>query len=734
MRLLILLLVTCLLLGPTSGATAEPPSPGGPATAPLVVMGWGGNAFGTLGDPTASETRDVAGFVVGPGGSGRLDTITTIAVGQYHVLALDRNGTVWAWGYNQHGTLGDNDMPNDSDIPVQVLDAEGDDPLRDVVAIAAGTNHSLALKADGSVWSWGWAGDGALGDGTFEETGRDLPVQVKDESNVGTLADVVQIAAGFDQSLAMTADGAVYAWGSDEYGQLGNGLPLADSAVPTRVKDTAGTGFLAGIKSLAASSWSSFALTTAGQLVGWGYNNEGQLADGTVEDRALPVAAKGVNGSGTLANVKSFDAGSYHSLATLSDGTALSWGYNYFGQLGTGSKTDRHLPGSILDGGEPIKDVVSVRGGSYHSLAMRRDGTVWAWGRDLSGQLGNGPVNLDQVEPVQVVTAAGPLTSVVGIDSGVDSDSSFALARTATASLKAPATTRSRTIGVTFGGASVFGIDGYYIGESPVPPSATSDGWLATPPVAYTIQSPGDGTKTLYAFTRDGQDYVSPAAMASVRVDTTAPTISFRVPRFSGSKLAKVTLRGADAGGVAGYMVKSNAGRPTASSRGWKSTPPATVPLTGRDGTKKLYAWVKDAAGNVSATGTATTMLDTKKPGVAITAPARNAKIERLGAIAGRATDAKPGSGLKTLRAAIQRKVGSACSWWVPRTGRLVAGPCGAPRWFSIPLKERWTRNIGLDTAGSYTLYAEATDRAAHRTRTTRAFAIRGDGSPPASR
>lgn len=730
MRWIAILLFAGAMLGRPIATIAESPDPAGPATAPLVVLAWGNNDEGQLGDGNRPSDGDSARVVRGPGGIGHLDTVTAISAGAYHALALDRDGTVWSWGYNAEGQLGDGNMPTRQELPIRVLNSTGEAPLNHVVAIAAGSYHNLALKDDGTLWAWGDAGDGQLGDGQTA-TNQDLPVQVKDEAGTGVLTDVVQIAAGYDHSLAMTGDGAVYAWGDDGEGQLGNGLPHTESSLPVRVRDSSGTGFLSGVKSLAASAYASFAVTNSGGLVAWGYNDEGQMGDASITQRDFPVVVKGMGGNGALASIRDISPGTYHILAALNDGTALSWGYNNYGQLANGTLSDdRFVPGAVLVGGDPMKDVVAVDGGYYHGLAVRKDGTVWAWGRDSDGQVGNGATTGEQTEAVQVKNSDGTfVTNVIDVSAGVDSYTSYALARTATAKLKAPATTRSAAISVTMKGSSVFGVDGYFIGESPVPPSADSDAWLSTPPVAYTIQKPGDGVKTLYAFTRDAEDYVSPPAIAKVRLDATAPGISFELPPFTGDKQTSLKLRGSDAGGVVGYMVKSSPARPSARAAGWKSTAPKTFNLTGADGVKKLYAWVKDAAGNVSQTKSDTTVLDTKPPGVTINTPAQGAKLGRLRTIAGRSTDARAGSGVKTQRAAIQRKQGAACSWWDVKTEKLVAGPCGAPKWFSLPAAERWAKEIGeLDVAGSYTLYVESVDRASNRSRATRSFAITAGG------
>lgn len=391
MRLIPILLLLCAAFAGRTMVAAESPTPSAPAGAPLVVMAWGNNDHGQLGDSNYPTDTNLAGAVRGPGGVGRLDTVTAISAGEYHALALDTSGAVWAWGYNAEGELGNGDMPTQQEVPVQVLDAAGNAPLDHVVAIAAGTFHNLALRDDGTLWAWGLAAYGRLGDGQAT-TDRDLPVQVKDEAGTGFMTDVVQIAAGYDQSLAMTSDGAIYAWGRNAHGQLGQGKKTAEtSSLPLRVKDAAGTGFLGGVRALHANSYTSYALATDGTVWAWGNNEDGEVGDGTNEDRWLPVKVKAPGGNGELGDVKEIASGSYQTLATMNNGTALAWGYNSDGQIGDGNLGQTALlPTPVMTASGPLTGVVTMSGGYLFSLALRSDGTVWSWGDDRDGQLGVG--------------------------------------------------------------------------------------------------------------------------------------------------------------------------------------------------------------------------------------------------------------------------------------------------------------------------------------------------------
>jgi alpha-tubulin suppressor-like RCC1 family protein len=305
-----------------------------------------------------------------------------IAAGGAHSLAIRSDGTLWAWGFNKRGQLGDGTTTH-RHSPVQVL--------TDVVSVAAGYRHSLAIRSDGTLWAWGSNKRGQLGDGTT--THRHSPVQV--------LTDVVSVTAGGgSHSLAIRRDGTLWAWGWNKYGQLGDGT-TTDRHSPVQV--------LTNVVSVTAGIGHSLAIRRDGTLWAWGFNEGGQLGDGTWTGKNRPVQV--------LMDVVSVEAGWAHSLAIRRDGTLWAWGANEGGQLGDGTTTNRHSPVQVLT------DVVSVTGGDAHSLAIRRDGTLWAWGANESGQLGDGTWT-GKNRPVQV------LTDIVSVEAG--GDHSLAISRDGT--------------------------------------------------------------------------------------------------------------------------------------------------------------------------------------------------------------------------------------------------------------------------------------------------------------
>jgi len=276
-----------------------------------TVRTLGGNPFGNLGNGTTGGQSASPAKVTG------LDTAVGVAAGSSHLLALLSDGTVRSWGLNTSGQLGNGTTTN-SNVPVTVMG------LRDVVGISSGASHSLALLADGTVRTWGNNVSGQLGNGTY--TASSVPVAVSGLSNVAA------VAGGGGNGTALLADGTVRAWGANRSGQLGNGSTTDNSNVPVPV-----TG-LSTVTGLSVGDLHILAVLADGSVYDWGYNGYGQLGNGAITKSTVPVL---VSGLGNVANVA---AGTLHSLALLKDGTGRSWGYNLNGQLGDTTTTNRSRP------------------------------------------------------------------------------------------------------------------------------------------------------------------------------------------------------------------------------------------------------------------------------------------------------------------------------------------------------------------------------------------------------
>ena len=295
-----------------------------------------------------------------------------IAAGFFHSLALKADGSVWAWGYNGNGQLGDGSKIERA-APVEVLP-----PGSGVIQIAAGKIYSLALKADGSVWAWGNNAWGQMGDGT--KTDRLSPISVLPPGS-----NVIKIAAGKDFAFALKKDGSVWGWGTNDSHQLGPertdnlGEPEYFIRSPIQVMAPG-----SGVIELTAGDRFALAVKGDGSVWAWGNNERGQLANGTAGERKWPPVQAIPPGSGVIA----IAAGTRFSLALKKDGSVWSWGSNQFGQLGDGTlDIDRPAPQRILP---PGSGIVAIAAGVSHTLALKKNGSILAWGANNAGQLGNG--------------------------------------------------------------------------------------------------------------------------------------------------------------------------------------------------------------------------------------------------------------------------------------------------------------------------------------------------------
>lgn len=406
------------------------------------VWTWGRNNFGQLGDGTTTDRFTPAPV---PG----LTDVVEIAAGGHHTLARKSDGTVWAWGLNNDGRLGDGTRTNRSS-PVRIA-------VTEVVALAAagwppsgtgdGSGHSLALKRDGTVWAWGGNDWGQLGDGTTQT--RLAPVQVAGLANaiaisagdfhsvavtrdggvwtwggndsrtnratpgrVSGLTGIVTVAAGSLHTVALGADGTAWSWGNNRYGALGDGT-FTERLVPVIVASSS------GLTAIAAGPYHSMALTSGGSVVAWGLNNHGQLGDDTRATRAISAPVSGLTGVVSISTGRGDPREiTGMSLAVRDDGSVWAWGDNGSGQLGDGRALFHAAPTPVVN----LTDVVAVAAGGFragvdlgggHSVAVKRDGTVWAWGHNAFGQLGDGST-VPRATPARVSGLTGITAVAVG--------------------------------------------------------------------------------------------------------------------------------------------------------------------------------------------------------------------------------------------------------------------------------------------------------------------------------
>jgi len=383
-------------------------------------------------------------LLVGAGSSaaGQQEPPAALAAGGYHSVAVDKEGVPFVWGMASYGALAKGDSwrgGEEKDLFAFVwpygyrlapLRVEAADPqlLEGIAALSAGRHFTLALKRDGTVVAWGSNDFGQLGDGSTEKEGpfyevgrmRSEPGLVTGPGGGDALRGVKAVAAGYQHALALTKDGKVFAWGDNSGGQLGNGREEAQSH-PVEVLGIGGKGPLEKVRAVAAGTRHNLALLEDGTVVAWGSNTSGQLGNGEKKNSAFPVPVQNPGGNGLLAGIQAVAAGTACSLALGEDGSVYAWGDNSFGQLGDGTRRDSARPVAVkgLDGGGVLRGIAAIVAGRYFNAALNDRGEVLAWGWNEAGLLGDG--NLEgSLFPqwVREADGGGRLRDIVRLDAG----------------------------------------------------------------------------------------------------------------------------------------------------------------------------------------------------------------------------------------------------------------------------------------------------------------------------
>ncbi|MCL2392506.1 MAG: stalk domain-containing protein [Oscillospiraceae bacterium] len=350
---------------------------------------------------------------------------TSVSAGSAHSLVIDANGTLWAWGDNSQGQLGDNTLISRR-TPVRIMD--------NIVMVSAGDRYNLAIREDGSLWAWGQNDRGQLGDGTT--VNKRAPVRI--------MEDVIYVAAGWKRtedglagggptppiwlhSLAITSDGSLWAWGDNISGQLGDETTTSRHA-PVRVMDD--------VISVSAGNMFTMVIRSDNSLWAWGQNDRGQFGNGTTTNSRRPIKimddvaavyagdsyamviktdgtlwAMGQNDRGQFGNgnrvssrdplklkddVQTIAVSGNHTLAIKTDGSLWVWGQNDRGQFGNGATINSNIPIRVAEG------IAEIAAGDKHTLAVKDDGSLWAWGLNHRGQLGDGS-NINRFSPVRIM-------------------------------------------------------------------------------------------------------------------------------------------------------------------------------------------------------------------------------------------------------------------------------------------------------------------------------------------
>ena len=365
-----------------------------------TVHSHGDGNKGQLGNGTNTNSSiPVAVKTTGTPMAGK--TIVQVANGASHSLALASDGTVYTWGSNNDGQLGDG-TTNDSSIPVAVKTTGTPMAGKTIVQVASGGSFSLALASDGTLYSWGSNNKGQLGNNATANSSTPVAVATVGTSMAGK--KIVQVAAGKNHVVALASDGIAYVWGDNDSGQLGNSVTTSQVMAPVAVK-TFGTPISGKtIIQVTAGDKHTSILTSDNMIYSWGSNTFGQLGDGTTNDSPAPVALKTSGTPMAGKTIVQIDAGAEHSLALTVDGTVYSWGSGASGQLGNNTTANSSTPVAVNTTGTPMagKAVVQIDAGGKHSAALAEDGTAYMWGQNTSGQLGNNTTS-NSPAPVSVV-------------------------------------------------------------------------------------------------------------------------------------------------------------------------------------------------------------------------------------------------------------------------------------------------------------------------------------------
>jgi alpha-tubulin suppressor-like RCC1 family protein len=368
MKKLFIFLFTVFVIHPSSFAQCwETVSGGYSNMAAIKTDGslWtcGENYYGEIGDGTTIDKHIPTQVVPGT----LWKSVCSSGWSTYAIML--ETGTLWAWGFNGNGQLGDGTIIN-KHIPTQVSAANN---WQSISAIGFSV---LALKTDGTLWAWGQNFKGQLGDGTTID--KDTPMQI------GTDHNWASVCSGDSYSMAIRTDGSLWGWGFNIYGQLGDGTTI-DKHVPTQIDSAHNWQYVsAGLNH-------TVALKTDGTLWVWGQNNYGQLGDGTTIDEDTPIQI------GTGHNWSSVSSGYFHSVAILKDGTLWTWGANDRGELGDGTTTANYTPTQV----GTDKNWFSTESHSLYTVVLKTDNTLWVWGANGYGELGDG-TTIDKLVPSRI--------------------------------------------------------------------------------------------------------------------------------------------------------------------------------------------------------------------------------------------------------------------------------------------------------------------------------------------
>ncbi|NDI35183.1 S-layer homology domain-containing protein [Chengkuizengella sediminis] len=332
------------------------------------------------------------------------DVMTQISLGDNHTVALDSEGKVYTWGNNEFGQLGLGDgVGEEINRPQKVENLSG----KTIIQVSAGASHTVALDSEGTVFTWGNNSTGQLGDNTTEQ--KNEPQEITIEVNDGVM--ITQVTTGRYHTVVLASDGTVYTWGENEYGQLGDDT-IEQKNEPQEITVEVNDGAM--IQEVSAGGLHTVALANDGTVYTWGNNESGQLGYQTTGDyQDIPQEVTSL----VEKTVEKVSAGGLHTVALVSDGTVYTWGNNSTGQLGDNTTEQKNEPQEITVGVNEGAMIQEVSAGGLHTVALASDGTVYTWGWNFYGQLGDG-TSEQKNEPQKIIVEVNEGAIITQVSAG----------------------------------------------------------------------------------------------------------------------------------------------------------------------------------------------------------------------------------------------------------------------------------------------------------------------------
>jgi len=377
------------------------------------IFTWGYNFNGQLGDgswtnkSTPIEITNQFSLFSG-------ETITQVALGYTHSAAITSIGRIFTWGYNLYGQLGDGTTDNQS-VPTEITNQFSILSGEIITQVSLGYEYSSGITSSGRIFTWGRNDNGQLGDSTTinKSIPREIGYNIFNiiRNPLPASENITQVFLGYGYSSAITSSGRIFTWGSNWYGQLGDGTST-DILIPTEITHQFGLLLGETITQVSLGYGHSAAITSSGRIFTWGNNWDGQLGDGTTDNQSVPTEITHQFSLLSGETITQVSLGYTNSAAITSSGRIFIWGYNLYDQLGDGTIIDKSTPTEIthqfsLFSGETITQV-SI--GSEYSSAITSSGRIFTWGRNDFGQLGDG-TTIDKSTPTEITNRFGLLSS-----------------------------------------------------------------------------------------------------------------------------------------------------------------------------------------------------------------------------------------------------------------------------------------------------------------------------------